>query len=160
MRIAVFFSNPIDTSRLELDREHRAIDQLLARSGIPAQSFVRCHATTVDDMISVVAKEAFDVIHFSGHGNKSGIVLSTAERNSSQHLTASRLAEVLQMSPKAPKAILLLSCYSAECLPILGPCAPFVVSVYGRADDQAAIEFCGAFYMEFSRAHAVEAAFY
>jgi hypothetical protein len=46
----IVFSNPGDTERLRLDKEHRVIDEALSKVGYPPEAVRRLHATRIDDL--------------------------------------------------------------------------------------------------------------
>jgi hypothetical protein len=158
-RIVVFYSNPDDTRRLRLDKEHRAVDEMLTRGGHSAEAVLRKHATTVDDMLRTLKGHPFEVVQFSGHGDKEGIFIEAGTSGGRQLLAADRLKSLIASCGRRPRAIVLMACYSAEILPELLELSQFVVTVIGPVEDAAAIEFGVTFMDEYLRNPSVETAF-
>src|SRR5439155_7420868 len=71
-------------------------------------------------------------------------------------LSAFHLASLVSSHCPQIEALILSSCYSAESSNVLMTSAPFVVTVEGPADDNAAIEFTRLFYDNFLTCRSVE----
>jgi hypothetical protein len=158
-KILVLYSNPDDTPRLRLDKEHRAIDQTLQKLGGDPRLIRRLHAVSVDDFAEAVQSGGFDVIQFSGHGSEEGIFLENAQLGARELVDAGRLAAILRSSPKQLRALLLLSCFSTSSLGDLITSAPFVITVSGPVSDEACVEFVAAFYQNYFKTSSIEGAF-
>jgi hypothetical protein len=157
--VLIFYSNPPDTSRLRLHKEHRAIDQMLQRIGRPVETIRRMHASSVDDMLHALNQRCYRVVQFSGHGEQSGIVVEAGDGGSAQTLPVDRLQNVLSVCGQEPRAIILMSCYSTDILPALLTLSPYVITVSGAGDDDACIEFSTAFYETYLTTDSIETAF-
>lgn len=158
-RVLILYSSPTDQIRLRVDKEHRAIDAVLREHGFPDHLVRRAHATTVADVRKALREDNFDIVQFSGHGSKEGIILEREDFEGSVVLEPTKLSAVIRDALPDLQAMLLLSCYSAEAIPALIEIAPFLVTVHGEADDDGAIEFISTFYSEFFRFNSIESAF-
>lgn len=106
--ILILYSNPSDTTRIRLDKEHRAIDQVISKSGINPNILFRCHATSIEDIVHILSNTNFDVIHFSGHGSNNGIYLEKTKENKSELFVSKELAELLKNTqPRLTLAIFM-----------------------------------------------------
>jgi len=65
----ILYSNPSDTFRLRLDKEHRVIEQIIRNVGIDPRRILRLHAASVTDFIGELPKGDFEIVQFSGHGS-------------------------------------------------------------------------------------------
>lgn len=148
-RILIIYSNPPGSQRLRLDMEHRRIDLALQRAGIPSTVVDRLHATSIDDLVSALRSRRYEIVQFSGHGSGDAIYLENTAHSSGVRLSAEKCAQILQETGERIRAAIFLSCYSADALKTLITGAPFLITVYGPADDEAAIEFIGEFYESF-----------
>lgn len=76
MRILFLAANPLETSRLDLEKELRSLEQELRgvrfRDSI---TLVARHAVRPDDLIRHVREHKPNVVHFSGHGSQGGVFL-------------------------------------------------------------------------------------
>jgi hypothetical protein len=145
-KILILYSNPEDTDRIRLDLEHRAIDHVLATRHLPPNTVVRRHATTFEDLTAALAEDEFSLFHFSGHGTSQGIYLEGQSRQSGELITAKRLGVLLSRAQPSLKAALFMCCFSADSIPDLSIAAPYLLTVFGSADDNSTIEFVRAFY--------------
>lgn len=157
--IVVFYSNPVSTNRLRLDKEHKAVDEMLKRIGRPLETVLRKHATTINDMLHTLKGQPFEIILFSGHGDPAGILIEPESGNSSVILEPDRLKNLIASSGRRPRAIVLLACYSADILEDLLELSQFVITVIGPADDAAAIEFAVALMEDYLAHSSIETAF-
>lgn len=74
MKVLVVFANPRGTDTLRLGEEDRVIQECIRRckNRDRIQLTIR-HAVTVDDIRRTLLDDAFDIIHFSGHGTGRGL---------------------------------------------------------------------------------------
>jgi hypothetical protein len=155
--ILIAFSNPADSHRLRLDREQRALRELLAPDDFKSIRFLT--AATVDDLAEALSVGNLRVVHFSGHGSETGFYFeSSGEGESGQELSAEALAELISQHCPNLQALILASCYSASSCQALRGVATYVVTVEGPADDTAAIAFARNFYSLYFRRRPIEAA--
>jgi hypothetical protein len=158
--VLILYSNPDDSSsRLRLDKEHRAIEEMLRRLRVEPAQVQRRHAVSIPDFASAVTGETFEVLQFSGHGCEEGIFLEQAQLNTGELVDAQRLAAILRSATPSLRVLIFMSCFSASSLKDLASAAPYVITVSGEADDEACIAFITAFYEEYLRTRSVGRAF-
>ncbi len=148
-KILIIYSNPADTERLRLDKEHRALDKIIDSLNLSLGSVVRRHASSFKDLCSSIADDEYSIFQFSGHGTHEGIYLENDSGNASELITAERVAEVISKAQPRLKAAIFMSCFSADAIPTLLRIAPYILTVFGPANDNNAIEFIGAFYKNY-----------
>jgi hypothetical protein len=159
-KVLIAFSNPEDTARLRLDKEHRAIDQVIQKLHLDNQILHRMHAVTVDDLVDAIRKGGYEIIQFSGHGSASGFYIESSDSKSSgTYLTPQNIVDIIKAAAPRIKLVIFLSCYSASSIPILIDAAPFIITVSGDAIDDSAIAFISTFYEEYFSSHSIERAF-
>src|SRR4051794_3987769 len=111
-RALVLYSNPLATARLRLDQEHRAIDQTLATLHLDPATVRRLHAVTLEDFAVAVRQYRYEVVHFSGHGERDGILLEASGGVSPELVSARRLASVLRAGGAEARVLMCVSCFS------------------------------------------------
>ncbi len=159
-KILIVYSNPAETERIRLDKEHRAIDEIVQRLGDPTRVVVRRHAATFKDLATAVSEADCTAFHFSGHGSPNGICLELDHCDAGEVITAERLAQLLlNTQPKLTLAV-FMCCFSACAIPTLLKVAPYLITVFGRVDDNTAIEFVSQFYTQYLRTGSVSQAFF
>lgn len=158
-RLLIIYSNPPGTPHIRLDKEHRRVDLVLQRVGLDLSTVQRLHATSIDDLINVLYSNSFEIVQFSGHGTPDSLCLENTTHDAAVDLSASKVAQILRESSPRLRAAMFLWCYSADALPSLAEAAPFVISIHGPANDEAAIDFIGEFYESYFRTNSIEQAF-
>jgi hypothetical protein len=157
-RAAIFYCNPEDSDRLRLDKEHRALDQVLERLNLASSTVIRRHAATIDDVTKTLSESGFEIVQFSGHGCKEGFWLE-GDSGLGSLLSSDHLAKILQSACSEPRLIILNACYSTAALPDIVRCAPYVITIPDAVDDTAALVFSSIFYEEYFRRGSIETAF-
>jgi hypothetical protein len=157
--VLMVFSNPSDTNRLRLDREHRLLDEVIKDANIDSSVLHRLHAATIEDLISELSNKDTRVVHFSGHGSPLGVYLEQSKSSEKGFLLPSdKLTNLIQATCKNIQALILASCYSASQLETLKMAAPYVITISGPADDDASILFSRYFYESYLKTESVETA--
>ncbi len=73
IKILFLAANPLDTERIRLDEEVRAIDEALRKSDFRDHFDLFSHwAVRVDDLQELLLRRQPDIVHFSGHGQRTG----------------------------------------------------------------------------------------
>jgi hypothetical protein len=158
-RVLILYSNPADTARLRLDKEHRAVEGVLERANLPNATVRRLHAASVDDIAMALKGQQYEILQFSGHGSPGGFYLESARLDTGELLSPERAAALLRLASPDLKAALFLSCFSASSISHLIEVAPYLITISCQADDDAAIQFVTAFYDSYFRQGSIEQAF-
>lgn len=160
-KILILYSNPIDTSRIRLDKEHRDLDEVLEDSHVSTDSIVRLHATRLQDLLNALSAADYEIVQFSSHGASQGFFLeSESDSENSVLVSSDQVAQILSKTQPNLKAAIFLACFSADSLPDLIKTAPFIITVSEGADDDASIRFIKWFYRQYFRSHSVEKSFF
>lgn len=134
LRVLVLVTNP--RGDLRSDKEQRRIEQAVQRA--THRDWIEMHfmpAATLDDLFDGIARFSPHVLHFSGHSNKSCILLeqNVDENNGGFFLFANTLKRVLVSSDNPPLVVVLNSCESAGQLDdLVGSEIPFAVGMLDR----------------------------
>lgn len=154
-KILIFYSNPGNLPGLRLDKEYRAVDQVLRDASLVK----RLHATTVDDLSRALMEREYEIVQFSGHGVEEGIFLEDRNLQKNMFVPAGQIARILHQTSPHLKAAIFMACYSADSIPELVDSAPYLVTVTGPADDETAIDFIAQFYNAYLHYGLIEKAF-
>ncbi len=155
----IVFSNPTDTSRIRLDKEHRAVDRGLERAGVSSAEVERRHAASRSDVATVLASGGFEIVQFSGHGSDEGVFVESDRQDASEVLTPADLLELLLQFQPRLQLLVLMSCYSATAARVLVEGAAYVITADGPANDEAAVRFTESFYEVYFKTRSIEKAF-
>jgi CHAT domain-containing protein len=173
VRILFLAANPPETSRLQLDREVKAIDQALQFSG-KSERFKLEQSWAVGDreVQDCLLRYEPDIVHMSGHGTSSGRLILDS---------GSPLREVQPAQPRTPRTIgdnstsplarlfavvrgrircvVLNACYSESLARAIAEHVACVVGMSEAIEDEAAIRFSWSFYNALAYGQSVRAAF-
>lgn len=153
----VVYSSPAALDRLRLDKEHKAIERVIAKHGLNDRVIRRIHAATLLDAVSAMREQDFELVQFSGHGDLNGLCLEGEPGVS--RVSWSVLASTLRQCAPNLSVLILTTCFSSEAEKALHGVVPFLIAIDGKADDDAAIAFSENLFDEFYRSTAVEQAF-
>lgn len=173
-------ANPADTSPLRLDKEIKAIDQALRLSDFGRNFDIeQAWAVSVPDLQGLLLRYKPNIVHFSGHGASSGViileasergdldtsreldVLSNAFRSGMQvgHVSARALSRTFEILKDNIRCVLLNSCYSEDQAEAIAEHIDCVIGMNTAISDNAAIEFAASFYQGLGYGRDVQTAF-
>ena len=143
VRVLFLTCSPSDEARLRVDMEHRAVMEAINNNHLGDRITMKAlPAATIDDLRRALLSGDFEVVHFSGHGDRDCLVFETADGTSSPAPVAA-IAELIGRYPSV-KCVLLNACEAATTL--CAPISPVTVGMDKSITDAAAIEFARGFY--------------
>lgn len=146
-RVLAVFASPRGASALRLGEEDRALRACLAQARHGDRVRLRvCHAVTIDDLRRALLEESCDILHYSGHGNRQGIVFET-ESGRPFVPPMQAIAELLADYTPPMRCVLLNACESdgqSERLTALG--LPYTIGMRAPISDCGSIAFTRGFY--------------
>lgn len=146
INVLVVFANPRGTDPLRLGTEDRVIRESIKLSRYRENiSLTIHHATTVHDLRRALLDEEFQIIHISGHGTGSGLVLED-ELGGKYVVPQQALGELFSAYSPPIVCVILNACYSISQGQLTSLGIPFTVAMEGPISDDAAIEFSRGFY--------------
>jgi len=143
-RVLLVCANPRGTDPLRTSEEDRTLRESIRLSPNRDQIEIETlNAATIDDLRRALLRSEFDVVHFSGHGTKSGLVFEDSNGRLMVP-TSAALAELL--GRRKVKAVVLNACYSLSVGRIASMGLDYTIASSGPIADPAAIEFTRGFY--------------
>jgi hypothetical protein len=172
VRVLFLAANPAETIRLRLDREIQAIGRALQASGLHdcfelQQSWAVGPAEIQDSLL----RYRPDIVHFSGHGEKEGLVLepssglrqlkieNTAVPAPAAPDSVRSLAELFELARGSIRCVVLNACLSEMQAKALAEHVECTMGMSTFIDDTAAIGFAWAFYHALGQGESVRKAF-
>jgi predicted transcriptional regulator len=144
--ILLLAANPKDTKPLRLDEECRRIEESMERSRRRDEfNVVSKWAVTDDELRHALLRHEPAIVHFSGHGTKSGIEVE-GELGYSLPVSASALAGLFKLCSSHVQCVVLNACFSQFQATAIAKHIDFVVGMGAAIGDQAAIKFSQGFY--------------
>jgi soluble P-type ATPase len=149
VKVLVVFANPRGTSQLNLGREDRIIREAVQLSrNRDSISIDIIHAATIHDLRRALLSKNYDIVHVSGHGTGSGLVLED-ESGGKYVVPQQGLASLFGAYAKPSgslECVILNACYSISQGTLVSLSTPFTIAMEGAISDDAAIEFSRGFY--------------
>ncbi|MEM7573521.1 MAG: CHAT domain-containing protein [Bacteroidota bacterium] len=172
IKILMLTSNPSDTVKLNLDREHSRINSELEDKGSSAEfKLYRQRDTTIMDLTKSIVKHDPHIVHFSGHGQdakaaveidesdplaevqpdqKGGLMFQQIEGHESKIVDAKTLQFLFKSftsTHKVPiKVVMLNACHASEQAAAIGSVVDYVIGTNDAIMDEAAWTFSTGFY--------------
>jgi hypothetical protein len=160
MKILALFANPRGTDTIRLGEEDRVLKECIRRSKNRENvELTILHAATVDDARRALLDDAYDIVHFSGHGTGTGLAFEDS-RGRLYIPPRDALAELLKAFSPPLQCVLLNACYSTSQGSLTSLGIPFTIAMEGPIADDAAILFSGGFYDSLSAGKDVEFSFH
>lgn len=152
-------ANPGGTAPRELDREARAIQAELERSGFRDQfTFVTRWAVEPLDLLRELRKLKPVVVHYSGHGGQDGLFFQDAS-GGSRLVATEALTETFGAAGASVKVVILSACYSEGQASALLEHVDCVIGMDSSIDADAARSFAIGFYGGLGERESVAAAY-
>lgn len=148
-------ANPVQTERLELDREARHLAESL-RASRGRLTLAQEWAVRTTDLLDALLRTRPRVVHFAGHGGEGGLILAGADGQPAI-LSGEALAALLAAA-SGVGCVCLNACWSDELAAGLLAAVPCVVGMAGSVDDRAAIAFADGFYRVLGQGESVASA--
>jgi hypothetical protein len=147
-KILFLSANPRDTSQLQLDEEVRLISQRIRRGEYRKLFDIRlAPAIRATDLPYELMDHMPDVVHFSGHGTRSGeLLFSDGSGRGSVPIPAQTLARVFKQLRDRIKCVVLNACFSEIQARAIAESIPCVVGMSRTVPDATAIAFAAGFY--------------
>ncbi|MEZ4683967.1 MAG: NACHT domain-containing protein [Caldilineaceae bacterium] len=144
--ILILAANPINTKRLRLDAEQRAIDDGLRRAPKRDQfQLIIRQAVRPADVRRELLQHEPEIIHFCGHGEGSAGIYLEDEQGLATLVTGEALSELFGIIGSI-SCVVLNACYSESQATAIAQHVPYVVGMSDQVSDDAALSFAEAFY--------------
>ncbi|MBW4512934.1 MAG: CHAT domain-containing protein [Scytonematopsis contorta HA4267-MV1] len=139
-------ANPDNTTKLNLDKEAREIQQALKLSKNRDDfEIVTCLATRVEDLRHALLEHQPNIVHFSGHGTETGLVLE--DNNGSLQLVSElALENLFENFRGVTECVVLNACYSEIQAKEIYKHINCVIGMNQPIGDSSAINFSIGFY--------------
>jgi hypothetical protein len=150
-KILILFvsANPYGTVPVKVERELKIIREAIEMSKFRERlELDTIHAATLHDVRRALMERPYDVVHMSGHGEESGLILENAE-GKKDPIRPESLAELFSNKayPKGElRCVVLNTCHSITTGEPLSKTVPFTIAMEGRLADAGAMEFSRGFY--------------
>jgi len=144
--ILILSSNPVETNRLRLDQEVREIEEGLKISKYRENFRITSKwAVRIRDIRRAMLEYEPKIIHFSGHGERNGLVTEDANGLSSI-VKIEAISGLFELFNKQVECVILNACYSEQQAKAISNHIKYVIGMSQGISDKASIEFSVGFY--------------
>ncbi len=161
-KIVILFlaANPSTTTRLRLDEEVRAIDQVLRQADYRDEFDLRQHwAVRVADLQELLLRHKPQIVHFSGHGSQAGQLLLEDDRGREYAVPPEALSQLFSILRDNLRCVVLNACYSERQAKAIAAHIDCVVGIPEVIGDIASRNFAASFYQALAYGRDMQTAF-
>jgi hypothetical protein len=159
MRILYIASNPATAPSLQIEQEvnllQTKIDEVPSVEPIDLRAYANLR---VDELPTIIARVAPDVIHFAAHGKDRSIVLGHSVRGHVR-LGGRELANLLKAIAVRPKLVVVNACSSAQFASELSSAADFAIGTSAPITNDGARTMAATLYQRLAMSSSLLAAF-
>ncbi|WP_192580686.1 CHAT domain-containing protein [Micromonospora sp. AMSO1212t] len=160
IRILMLAANPLATARLAIDEEARQITERLRLSrDREVFELITCWAVRPMDLLQYLNQHRPHIVHFSGHGDRSGEILLSADDGIARSVSLASLAELFHATSDNLRVVVVNACHSATAVQAISRYVDYVVGMNAAVPDDDAIAFAASFYSALGFGRTVPQAF-
>ena len=159
IKILFLAANPLDTVRLAIGEEVRAIQQALRQADYRIFDIQLGPAVRIEDLQDLLLQHQPDILHFSGHGAETNTLIFHNAQGNSVQVRGAALGQLFQILKDNLRCIVLNACYTADLAAGLAAVVDCVVGIEQEITDSAALQFATAFYRALGYGRSVQEAF-
>ena len=160
IKIIFLAANPLDTERLRLDEEVRAIDNALRLAEFRNTFELHSHwAVRIDELQGLFLRYQPHIVHFSGHGTDASEIILQDDAGQAFVVSSNALSDLFNIFKKQVRCVLLNACYSEDQAIGIGEHVDSVIGMSDEITDKASIQFATAFYRGIGYGQDVQTAF-
>jgi hypothetical protein len=147
IRVLFLAADPSDASRLRLGQELRDIRERLQLSKYREKFILESRESVrPGDISQAIFDTEPQIVHFSGHGIKTGELCFEDKLGKTQPVKPEALAELFELVADQIRCVVLNACYSEMQAKAISEHIPFVVGMNQAIGDKAAMDFSSGFY--------------
>jgi CHAT domain len=161
-RIKVLFltANPVGTTQLKLDEEHRQITaRIRASEHRDALEVISRWAVRPDDVLQAFLEDKPHVVHFSGHGSKAAELILMDQAGNPKPVSKKALAGLFSTLKGDVRVVLLNACWSRPQAKAIAANIDCTIGMNREIGDDAAIVYAANFYRALGFGKTVKEAF-
>lgn len=154
-----FMATPSDEDPLNTRREQQltreAVQPYVAGGSIRFDTHT---ATKVSDLSNALSSQTARLIHFGGHGEKTGLILED-DFGESKRVPSAALSRAFELYGSGVEGVVLSACDSEAQAAGIAPYVPFVIGFNDKVSDADTLLFSPEFYAAYARGMTVRQSF-
>jgi hypothetical protein len=146
IKILFLTASPATLARLRIDRDYREVDKAIRRALERARfEIVPAPAARVHDLQESMRRHSPQIVHFSGHGDREGILLED-DAGRPMRVTGKALAGLFRLQMGTIRLVVLSACESESTGQAFHEFVDYTIGMRRKISDRAAIAFSTALY--------------
>lgn len=143
-KIQFLAANPIDTSKLELEREYIEIRKIFKQH---QSEFVLVESfdVTLETFFEAIFQEKAQIVQFSGMADNAGLILNRKD-GTCHPISYEYLAATFKLFRNHVECVFINTMYSDVFAKVVSRFIPYVIGIKDMISDVEAITFAGGFY--------------
>jgi hypothetical protein len=153
-------ANPADTLKLNLDEQIRSIAGKIRASDYRGLlELVSVWAVRPDDLLQSLNEHRPHIVHFSGHGSRTGGILVVGSDGKSKPIGAKAIRALFTALRDNIRVVILDACHSRSQAEVIAEVIDCVIGMEGAVGEAAATIFSASFYRAIGFGRSVQEAF-
>jgi hypothetical protein len=157
-KLLALLSNPDNNVKLRMDREIKEINTRISHKVSHDFECKQVPAINIDELPGLLIREKPELLHFSGHGNKSQLSFEDKLGNS-KDINSNTLETIFKETGKDITCLLINACGSAKLAERLSAYISHVIGFPDKIEDNLAETFSKTFYETLSLGRPVSSCF-
>lgn len=146
IKILFLTASPVTLARLRTDRDYREVDEAIRRALDGARfEIVPAPAARMRDLQESVRRHSPQIVHFSGHGDREGILLED-DAGRPIPVTGKALAGLFRLQLATIRLVVLSACESDSTAKAFHEFVDYTIGMRRKISDRAAIAFSAVLY--------------
>lgn len=160
IKILLFASSPVDTSRIRLDQEIREIEERIQLAKHRDRfELIPQMAVRPADVQHALLRHQPHIVHFSGHGSETAGIILEDNLGKSKALSKEALADLFDILRDNIRIVVMNACYSRAQADAISQIIDYTVGMKTTIGDQTAVVFASSFYQALGFGRTVREAF-
>lgn len=169
--LLIVASNPLETSRLQLDKEFKAISDALTRPGARIRFQIEQRwAASYQDLQDGLLQHRPEILHWSGHGRRAGLpvleddvetrdLIRAQSVSMAEDRSIASLSRLFAAARGRLRCVVLNTCHSKTVANAIAEHIDCVIGMSASIQDPTAIRFSWSFYHALALGSSVKTAF-
>ncbi len=160
IKILFLAANPMETSRLQLDEEVRSITEKIRASEYrDSIEFITSWAVRPDDLLQELNIYKPHIVHFSGHGSRSGKISLSSSDGSPKAISIKALNAVFSILKDNIRLVVFNACHSYTQAKVMTEVIDCAIGMNDAIVDKAACLFAASLYRGIGFGRSIQDAF-
>ncbi len=161
VKIVFLGASPLDQDQLDIERELESVEDSIRSSCFSDQiELVPCLAAAPLNLLANLIDEKPEILHFSGHGSKSGHLAFQDRAGNSRAASPATLKRLFTALKGHVRIVFLNACYSQKQAEAISESIDFTIGMNDTIGDEAAITFAQMFYKSIASGDSVKDAYH